>query len=99
MLYLSDFVKTWPLGFCPAPGVARLQASAASKKARGLASWSVQLGGSGLGGGGGGGGGAGGGGGRKTSGVERGLFRHSPFSKQQCSQEALTGKYLVLTLP
>ena len=90
MLYLSDFVKTWPLGFCPAPGVARLQASAASKKARGLASWSVQLGGSGLGGGGGGG---------KTSGVERGLFRHSPFSKQQCSQEALTGKYLVLTLP
>ena len=86
MLYLSDFVKTWPLGFCPAPGVARLQASAASKKARGLASWSVQLGGSGLGGG-------------KTSGVERGLFRHSPFSKQQCSQEALTGKYLVLTLP
>ena len=87
MLYLSDFVKTWPLGFCPAPGVARLQASAASKKARGLASWSVQLGGSGRGGGG------------KTSGVERGLFRHSPFSKQQCSQEALTGKYLVLTLP
>ena len=90
MLYPSDFVKTWPLGFCPAPGVARLQASAASKKARGLASWSVQLGGSGLGGGGGGG---------KTSGVERGLLRHSPFSKQQSSQEALTGKYLVLTLP
>ena len=41
--YLSDFVKTWPLGFRLAPGEARVQASPASKIVGGLASWSVQL--------------------------------------------------------
>ena len=35
----------------------------------------------------------------KTSGVGRGLFWQNPFSKQQCSVEALTGKYLVVNLP
>ena len=34
----------------------------------------------------------------KTSGVGRGLFRHNPSSKQQCSVEALTGRYLVLII-
>ena len=37
--------------------------------------------------------------GAKISGVGRGLFWHNPFSKQQCSLETLTGKYLVLNLP
>ena len=32
-------------------------------------------------------------------GLGRGLFSHNPFSEKQCSVEALTGKYLVLTLP
>ena len=36
ILYLSDFVKTWPLGFRLAPGTARLQASPVCKKSRGL---------------------------------------------------------------
>ena len=35
-IYLSDFVKSWPLGFHLAPGTARLQASPLSKKSRGL---------------------------------------------------------------
>ena len=42
-IYLSDFVKTWPLGFRLAPGAARLQASPVSKKVGDLPSWSVQL--------------------------------------------------------
>ena len=42
-IYLSDFVKTWPLGFRLAPSEARVQASPASKIVEGLASWSVQL--------------------------------------------------------
>ena len=43
LLYLSDFVKTWPLGFRLAPGAARLQASPVPKNVGGLTSWSVQL--------------------------------------------------------
>ena len=35
----------------------------------------------------------------QISGTGKGLFQHNPFNKQQCSLEALTGKYLVLTLP
>ena len=35
----------------------------------------------------------------KTSGVGRGLFSHNPFSKQQCSVQALTAEYLGLNLP
>ena len=42
-LYLSDFVKTWPLGFRLAQGKARLQATAVSKNVGGLPSWLVQL--------------------------------------------------------
>ena len=42
-IYLSDFVKTWPLGFRLAPGAARLQASPVSKNIGDLTSWSVQL--------------------------------------------------------
>ena len=42
-IYLSDFVKTWPLGFRLAPGVARLQASPVRKNVGGLTSCSVQL--------------------------------------------------------
>ena len=41
--YLSDFVKTWPLGFSLVPGAARLQSWPVSKKVGGLPSWSVQL--------------------------------------------------------
>ena len=41
--YLSDFVKTWPLGFCLAPSAARLQASPVPKNEGGLPPWSVQL--------------------------------------------------------
>ena len=41
-VYLSDFVKTWPLGFRLAPGAARLQASPVPKNVGGLTSWSVQ---------------------------------------------------------
>ena len=40
---MSDFVKTWPLSICQAPGAAQIQASAISKKVWGLTSWSVQL--------------------------------------------------------
>ena len=40
---MSDFVKTWPLGFLLSPGTARLQASPVPKKVGGLQSWSVQL--------------------------------------------------------
>ena len=40
---LSDFAKTWPLGFRFAPGAARLQASPVFKKVGGLSSWSVHL--------------------------------------------------------
>ena len=40
---VSDLVQTWPLGFRLAPGAARLQASAVSKKVGGSPSWSVQL--------------------------------------------------------
>ena len=40
---LSDFVKTWPLGFRLAPGAARLQASPVPKNVGDLPSWSVQL--------------------------------------------------------
>ena len=36
-VFLSDFVKTWPLGFRLAPGAARLQASPVSKKVGWLA--------------------------------------------------------------
>ena len=39
---MSDFIKKWPLGFCPAPGTVWLQASAVSKKVGGLPSWSAQ---------------------------------------------------------
>ena len=95
VLVLLQSEKIWPLGFRLAPGVARLQASVMSKRVRGLPSWSVQLDGPGtaltVGGwirpGG------------KNSGVGRGLFWHNPFTKQQCSVEALTGTYVVLTLP
>ena len=41
--YLSDFVKTWPLGFRLTPGAARFQASLVPKNVRRLQSWSVQL--------------------------------------------------------
>ena len=41
--YLSDFVKTWPLGFRLAPGAVRPQASLVPKNVAGLLSWSVQL--------------------------------------------------------
>ena len=40
---MSDFVKTWQLGFCLALGTAWLQASAVSKIVGGLWSWSAQL--------------------------------------------------------
>ena len=40
---MSDFVKTWPLGFRLAPGAAQLLVSAVSKKVAVLPSWSVQL--------------------------------------------------------
>lgn len=43
-IYLSDFIRTWPLGFCLASGAARIQVSPVSKKVVGLTSWSVQLG-------------------------------------------------------
>ena len=43
LIYLSDFVKTWPLGFRLVPDEAQVQASPASKIVGGLASWSVQL--------------------------------------------------------
>ena len=36
-VFLSDFVKTWPLGFRLAPGAARLQVSPVSKKVGWLA--------------------------------------------------------------
>ena len=39
------------------------------------------------------------GGGGKTSGVGRGLFWHNPFSKQQCSLDALTASTLFLPCP
>ena len=42
-LYLSDFVKMWPLGFRLAQGKAQLQATAVSKNVGGLPSWLVQL--------------------------------------------------------
>ena len=42
-IYLSDFVKTWPLGSRLAPGAAQLQASPVSEKVGGLPPWSVQL--------------------------------------------------------
>ena len=42
-IYLSDFAKTWPLGFRMAPGEARIQVSQASENVGSLASWSVQL--------------------------------------------------------
>ena len=42
-IYLSDFVKTWSLGFRLEPGEARLQASPVPKNVGGLTSWSVQL--------------------------------------------------------
>ena len=42
-LYLSDFVKTWPLAFRLAQDKARLQATAVSKKVGRLPSWLVQL--------------------------------------------------------
>ena len=41
--YLSDFVKTSPLGFRLVPGAASLQASPVSKTVGGLPSWSVQV--------------------------------------------------------
>ena len=40
---MSDFVKTWQLGFCLALGTAWLQASAVSNIVVGLRSWSAQL--------------------------------------------------------
>ena len=43
IIYLSDFVKTWPLGFRLASGAARPQASPVPKNVGGLTSWSVQL--------------------------------------------------------
>ena len=42
-IYLSDFVKTWPLGLRLAPCAARLQAGPVPKNVEGLTSWSVQL--------------------------------------------------------
>ena len=36
--------------------------------------------------------------GNKTSGVRGGYFDTNPFSKEKCLQQALTGKYLVLTV-
>ena len=41
--YMSDFVKTWPMGFRLAPGTAWPQASPVCKKVGGLTSWSVKL--------------------------------------------------------
>ena len=41
-IYLSEFVKTWPVGFRLAPGAAPLRASALYKRLGGLASWSAQ---------------------------------------------------------
>ena len=79
----------------PALGTAQLQVSGVSKKVGGLPSWSTQadspataltVGGWIRSGG-------------KTSGVGMGLFWHIPFSKQQCLLEAMTGNYLVLSLP
>ena len=40
---MSDFVKTWPLGYRLVLGIARLQASLVYKKVGGLPSWSAQL--------------------------------------------------------
>ena len=40
---MSDFVKTWPLGFRQELGAAQLQASQMSKQVGGLPSWSVKL--------------------------------------------------------
>ena len=40
---MSDFVKTWLLGFRLAPGEARIQVNQASENVGSLASWSVQL--------------------------------------------------------
>ena len=42
-IYLSDFVKTGPLGFRLALGAAWLQSSPVPKNVGGLMSWSVQL--------------------------------------------------------
>ena len=80
------------LGFRLAPDAARFQASEVSKNPRGLPSWSVHIQldspetaltmGTWIRPGG------------KTSGVGRGLFWHSPFSKRQRSVQALNGKYL-----
>ena len=79
----------WPLGFRLAP-----QDSAVSKHLGGLASWSAQTDSPGTaltvcgwptpGG--------------QNKWGERGLFLHNPFSKEKCLQQALTGKYLVLTV-
>ena len=92
--HLSDSIKTWPLAFArhwAQPGSRPVQCP---KKVGGLPSWSIQLDSPGtaltVGGwirprG-------------KTSGIRRGLFSHNPFSKKQCSLEASTGMYLVLTL-
>ena len=35
-VYLSDFLKTWPLGFHLAPGAARLQGQLGAQKCRGV---------------------------------------------------------------
>ena len=42
-VYLSAFVKTYPLGFHLASGAARLQASVVPKNVWGLLSWLVQM--------------------------------------------------------
>ena len=42
-IYLSDFVKTWALGFCLMPVAAWIQATQVSKKVGGLTSSLVQL--------------------------------------------------------
>ena len=43
LINMSDFVKTWPLGFRLVLGVARLEASLVPKNVGHLMSWSVQL--------------------------------------------------------
>ena len=96
-VYLSAFVKTYPLGFHLASGAAWLQASVVPKNVWGLPSWLVQMNSPGtqcL----------------NTGWVDQawgqnkwdreGAILAQPLHcKEQCLLEALTGKYLVLTLP
>ena len=85
-----------PLGFHLASGAAQLQASVVPKNVWGLPSWLVQVNSPGtaltLGGwirpGG-----------QNECGREGAILAQPLHCKEQCLLEALTGKYLVLTLP